>query len=794
MLDTGTNQVETEAETSINIAVVGTYLPRQCGIAAFTADLTDSIERRLGSDGEIFAIAMDDTPEGYDYPARVRLQIRADMARDYRMAADYLNISPVDVVILQHEFGIFGGEAGSYINTFFERLRKPIIATVHTVLDKPAREYRRAMDRLVHFVEKLVVMSHRGFEMLRDTYNIPEEKIVVIPHGIPDLPFVDPNFYKDDLGLAGRRMILTFGLLGPGKGIEVMIRAVPKIAEKYPDVAYVILGATHPNVKRQHGERYRNSLIELARKLGVENNVIFINRFVELDELCRCIGAADIYATPYPKREQITSGTLAYAVGAGKSVVSTAYWHAEELLADGRGRLVDFNDSDGFAREILWLFDHDVEHHAIRKRAYLHARQMIWPEVGLRYLELADEVRRQRPESPRSVVTARKYEQSAAELPEINLEHLNVLTDHVGILQHAKFATPDRDHGYCIDDNARALLFTAMHWSLYEDPAIIPLMHRYLSFTLHAFNRRSRRFRNFLSYDQQWMEQVGSEDSRGRAIWGLGTVVAEAPNHSVLGLATTVFHDALHDVLTFSHTRAIALTLLGIQQYLRRFNVDTHVRRIREQLARDLMQRYREHAVDDWVWCSDILTYSNARVPHALFLAGQWLPDNEMVLMGLRSLRWLLDIQTGEQGQLSVIGNDGWYPRGGSKARFDQQPIEAMCLVQACLEAYSVTAELGWLHEARRCFEWFLGRNDLNLPLYDFRTGGGRDGLTPASVNQNQGAESTLAWLISLTSMHLVSRQAGDVAEEKRAVELTTSKTVDDLTNKSSTNPAHQPK
>jgi len=757
-----------KSKFDLKTALIGSYIPRRCGIATFTSDLCNSIIPQLSRDGDSYVIAIDDTPGGYDYPTEVRLEIHADMVTDYRMAAEYLNISPVDVVILQHEFGIFGGEGGCYINTLLERLRKPVIATLHTVLENPRPEYRSVMDKLIRFCDRLVVMSHRSRQMLRAIYDVPDTQIALIPHGIPDLAFVDPNFHKDELDLAGRRMILTFGLVSPDKGLELMIKAMPAIVQKYPDAVYMILGATHPHIKRRHGEHYRSTLKQLARELAVADNVVFINRFAERDQLVQYLGAADVYVTPYLNREQVVSGTLAYAIGAGKAVVSTPYRYAEELLAEERGRLVNFGDVEGLAREILWLFDHEVDRHAIRKRAYMYARGMVWEQVGRSYINLANDVcaYRRGHRRPAFRRPPREYNHRPTELPEINLQHLNVLTDRVGILQHAKFATPDRRHGYCTDDNARALALTAMHWSLYEDSEIIPLIHRYLSFLDHAYNPGVGKFRNFLTFDLQWTEQVGSEDSHARALWGLGALIADAPNHSLLALANAIFHQALPAAVDFEFSRSTAMALVGIHHYLSRFSVDTRVCRVRETLASRLMDRYRQCADDGWVWCENTLTYSNALIPQALLLAGQCLPDNDIVRMSLRSLQWLLDVQTGEDDQLSLVGNDGWYTRGGRKARFDQQPVDAMCLVGACIEAYNVTTEPRWLRQGQRCFEWFMGRNDLNMPLYDFRTGGCRDGLAATSVNQNQGAESTLAWLISLAAMHLIFRQTRDVEEK----------------------------
>lgn len=744
----------------IRIAVVGNYLPRQCGIATFTADLCNAIRTHLTRKENIFVIAMDDIPEGYDYPEIVKIEIRAEMIKDYKRAADYINISAADIVIIQHEFGIFGGEAGSYLIELLEALKKPVITTLHTILDKPAPEYSYVMKQLINNSEKLVVMSHRGRQMLHDIYNVPFDKAVYLPHGIPDIPFIDPNYYKDEFGLEGKYTILTFGLLSPGKGIENMIKAMARIVDKFPNAVYIVLGATHPHIKRRYGEQYRNELIRLAKDLNVQENVIFINKFVEFEELCKWIALADVYVTPYLNRQQIVSGTLSYAVGAGKAVVSTPYWYAEELLAEQRGILVECKDDKGLAEAVCKLLSDDVYRHRIRKNAYLFGRNMTWNKVGLEYIKLADEVVRSRSENPKPLRKSKRlYDQRPDELPEINLQHLLVLTDRVGIWQHAKYATPWRKYGYCTDDVSRGLVFTAMYWLLYEDEKILPIIHTYLSFIYDAFNAEKRRFRNFLSHDLKWLDEIGTEDTYGRTLWGLGSIIANAPNYSILALANRLFLEALPSAFDLKTLRAIAYTLLGIHYYLKRFNVDTEVRRIRKILAEKLLAAYKSNMDKDWIWCEDILTYANARVPQALIVSGQWIPDNTMIQIGLDSLKWLLEVQTGENGQLSLIGNKGWWKKGGKRARFDQQPIDAVALVQACIDAYNVTGEDLWIREARRCFEWFLGRNDLNLPMYDFITGGCRDGLGSSNVNENQGAESTLSWLISLAAMHILNKQ-----------------------------------
>jgi glycosyltransferase involved in cell wall biosynthesis len=755
----------------IVLGVVGTYLPRRCGIATFTSDLCNSIRGILNGPGEVFAVAMDDIPKGYDYPSMVRMEIRTQEPADYRMAADYLNLSPANVIVVQHEFGIFGGPAGNYINHLLGALKKPVITTLHTILAKPTPEYRNSFERVLRFSERLVVMSRHGEKMLHEVYKVPQNKIAFIPHGIPDVPFIDPNFHKDEFHIAGRRAILTFGLIGPGKGIELMIQALPKVVENHPDVVYIVLGATHPGVLLHSGEKYRTGLEQMVRDRGVSDNVIFVNKFVELAELCRYIEAADIYVTPYPNQEQSTSGTLAYAIGAGKAVVSTPYWYAQELLADGQGELINFGDHRALSETINRLLADEVERHAMRKRAYLFARNMVWNQVAREYIDLAHHVINHRFEKPVPLILSERINPKSVDLPEINLQHLQTITDRVGLIQHAKDTIPDRQYGYSTDDNGRGLVFLALHWSLYQDRSILPLLNTYLSFVVDAYNEKERRFRNFLSYDLKWSPEFG-EDTHARALWGLGALVPEAPNHEILVAASRLFLHALPPVTGFEHPRAIAYALIAIHCYLQKFNGDTQVRQIREHLARRLMERFHTHKAEDWVWFNDVVSYANAKIPHALILAGQWIPDNEMLQMGLECLNWLLKVQTGPDSQLSLIGNHGWWSRGGNKAHFDQQPIDTTTFVQACLEAYHSTHDPVWADHAQRCFEWFLGRNDLNVPLYDEAIGGCRDGLHSTGVNENQGAESTLSWLIALASMYLFKRQVEQGLDKEVLVEV----------------------
>jgi len=750
------------------LAIVGTYLPRRCGIATFTTDLANAIGAEMGNPGQIFALAIDDTPEGYRYPDRVRFQIRASVQADYRLAADYIASRQVNAVILQHEYGLFGGPCGAHILRLLRELRIPVLTTLHTVLAEPSAEQQRVMDELGQISDRLVVMSQRAIDMLNDIYNIPREKIAFIPHGIPDVPFVDSSFYKDQFRAESRRVILTFGLLSPGKGIEHMIEAMPAIAKEYPDILYIVLGATHPHLKQQYGEAYRTSLQRRVEDLGLTENVRFRNQFVELDELCEYIGAADLYVTPYVQENQITSGTLAYAVGAGKAVVSTPYWYAEELLADDRGMLVPFRDPTAMSEAINYLFANDTKRNQMRKRAYTYCRDMVWKQVAREYLLVAQQAVNERSRQPRVLGPRRKRVGRAEELPEVDLRHLHALTDDVGLLQHCIFSTPNRNHGYCVDDNGRALVACALYMQLYRLPDLDPLATIYLSYLLHSFNEKTGRFRNFMSYERKWLDALGSEDSHARALWGLGMMASHANNESLRAMSVALFQQAVGAVEKFTSPRAWAYSLLGIHAYLEHYGGDAGVRRIRAIAANKLFELFRKNVQPDWQWCEPIIAYSNATLPHALILSGTWIPNGEMREQGLRSLAWLCDIQYADRGHFSFIGNQGWYSRGQERARFDQQPIEAMQTCLACAEAYRAVGDEQWLMRARRSLEWFLGRNDLGATLYDFATGGCCDGLAPDGANLNQGGESTLSWLISLLSFLIqVSHQTLEVKSEQ---------------------------
>ena len=737
------------------IGFVGNYLPRQCGIATFTTDLCEAIATEY--DGTTcIALPVNDIKAGYAYPARVRFELTEKDIDSYRRAADFLNINSVDFVCLQHEYGIFGGRAGSHILALLRELRMPIVTTFHTILHDPDPDQQRVLEEVAALSDRLVVMSERGREFLQKIYGVQPEKIDFIHHGIPDVPFVDPSFHKDLFGVEGKTVLLSFGLLSASKGIETVIAALPAILTRHPNVVYIILGATHPQVVRNEGETYRLSLQWLAHEKGVEGQVIFYNRFVSLEELVEFIGAADIYITPYLNEAQITSGTLAYTLGAGKAVISTPYWYAEEMLAEGRGALVPFHDPAALAEQVIDLLDNEPKRHAMRKRAYLFGRAMVWPQVARHYMESFERARAEHRHFTPPGFAVKPLGKRPGELPPLKLDHLHLMTDDTGMLQHATFTIPNYREGYSIDDNARALIVST-HLEELGSGEAFELASRYLAFIGYAFNTETGRFRNFMDFQRNWLEKSGSDDSHGRTLWALGTVLGRSNTPALQSMAGWVFEQALPVILKTTSPRAWAFALIGIHEYLRRFEGDRGANQVRDKLAGRLLTLYENSRSDEWCWYEAGLTYCNAVLPQALLMCGQWIPNNAMTEAGLESLHWLADLQRadGAGGHFIPIGSNGFYQRGSERARFDQQPVEAQTMASACLEAYRSTGDERWGKEARRAFEWFLGRNDLNLPVYDPTTGGCRDGLHPDRPNENQGAESTIAFLQTLLELRL---------------------------------------
>ena len=757
------------------IAFVGNYLPRECGIATFTTDLCTALAEEYGQE-RLFAIPVNDPESSYDYPEQVRLELEQEELASYERAADFLNFNGNDLVCLQHEYGIFGGNAGSYILALLRKLKMPLVTTLHTVLREPDANQRAVLEEIAGLSDRLVVMSELAAELLRAVYAVPAAKIDVIPHGVPEMHFMDPNYFKDRFGTEGKSVLLTFGLLSPNKGIENVIYALPEILKRHPNVVYMVSGVTHPHIRKRDGERYREGLKALAARLGVSSQLMFNNRFVSAEELVEHVGAADIYITPYRQEAQVVSGTLAIALGAGKAIVSTPYWHAKELLANGRGVIVPFDDPGSIADAVVRLLENDAERHAMRKRAYLHSRETTWPKTAQAYMATFQRARFERSLLPRPAQKDELPVDAADHLPILNTAHLLNMTDDTGMLQHAIYSVPNTREGYTTDDNARALMVsnTLHEASIYErQTEYSKLSHRYLAFLWLAFHSDTGRFRNFLGYDRKWLEDVGSEDSHGRALWALGSVLGHSQDAGLRGAAGRLFEAAVPAALKFSSPRAWAFSVLGLQAYLDWFPGDRAIQGARNTLANRLLDSYGQSRAESWHWFEKSLAYSNARLSQALILAGWRSENGKMIAAGIESLEWLVAAQhRGDEEIFVPIGSNGFFTEGKEKARFDQQPVEACATISACLETYRLTHERLWLEEAQRVFRWFLGKNDLHIPLYDAATGGCRDGLHPDRVNENQGAESTLSFLMALLEMQGEKVTNADELHQEMSVSL----------------------
>ncbi|UFZ02353.1 glycosyltransferase family 4 protein [Bradyrhizobium ontarionense] len=744
---------------SRRIALIGNSLPRRCGIATFTTDLHRAISNSI-QHPQASIVAMTDRDQAHDYPASVVLQIEDDNLQDYARAAAVLNAGRFDVVCLQHEFGIFGGDAGAYILELLTRLTMPVVTTLHTVLAKPSAIQRVVTERVVEASARVVVMAEKGRELLHGVYRVPPEKIEVIAHGIPDFPLAASDGAKARLGFSGRSVILTFGLLSPSKGIEVMIDAVPSILKRQPDAVYVVLGATHPNLVRNEGEAYRERLMARVRELGVENHVVFLDQFVDQATLLEFISMCDVYVTPYLNEAQMTSGTLAYSFGLGKPVVSTPYWHARELLAEGRGVLVPFGDAARIGTEIADLLTDDRRRQAMCERAYAASRSMTWQRTAERYTTVFEHVR----QGHRLKLIAQTAPDVIAPLcpapppPDMRLEHFLSMCDDTGLFQHAVHSVPDRAHGYCVDDNARALLLACALNGPGEKSMPDGLIARFAAFVQHAWNPDAGRFRNFMGFDRTWLESSGSEDSHGRTLWALGECARSDASPSRRRWARALFAQALPAAAGFRSPRASAFTLLGLDGYCTAVPDDHRALDIRRALAEQLLSGLVAVETPDWQWFEDGLAYDNARLPQALLVTGLAMQTSVHIDAGLRSLRWLMTQQTAPAGHFRPVGTDGFGELRKPPHGFDQQPLEAAATIAACLTAYRADKDAGWKTAATVAFSWFLGSNDLSVALADSETGCCRDGLHVDRANENCGGESVVSYLLALAEIRQLAR------------------------------------
>jgi glycosyltransferase involved in cell wall biosynthesis len=750
----------TSGEAITKLALIGNFLPRQCGLATFTTDVYQALRDRF-PDIQVDVYAMDDHPGRYDYPPAVVAAIPQNELSAYVSTARAIDASGAQAIWVQHEYGIYGGPAGEHLLALLDRTTLPVIVTLHTILEKPSADERRVLEGLLRRSARVIVMAERGREILQRVYGANPRQIVMIPHGVPDRELTDPDLLKPRFGWEGREVVLTFGLLAPNKGIETIIEALPAVIANHPNLLYVVLGATHPNLKAHEGERYRDSLMALAAEQGVGDHIAFVDAFLEHDELIDYLQAADIYATPYLNPAQITSGTLSYAIGVGKAVVSTPYVHATEILADGHGVLVDFRDSAAFARELDRLLSNERDRTNLSARAYARGRTMIWPRLA--EATVAETVRAIATK-PRRIAKPRSVKPLAPDIAAVER-----MSDATGMLQHSIYSVPDRRHGYCIDDNARALmLMSAM-------PDLDPVLRDkwttiYASFIQYAWNPDARRFRNFMNFDRTWCEDVGSEDSNGRTLWALGLTARDASDQKHRDWAVALFDSTASLALELGSLRAQAFAMLGAAAMLEA--------KPGHELSRSILQRFPDDHLalladtrrPEWQWFEIVLAYDNARLPQALFRAGQALGRQDLIECGLQTLDWIVGKQTSPEGRFRAVGTESFSRPYAEPLQFDQQPLEAQATVDACIAAFDATGDSRWVMEAERAYGWYLGANDLDLPLATKADGGCFDGLMPNGLNRNQGAESILALQLASCAISGLSKSAQGVAGTDRDV------------------------
>ncbi len=743
----------------MKIAYISTYPPRECGLATFNQNLVNALSLNPTYDAnQSFVVAMNESDDvnEHQYPNEVKFVIRQQNQQDYLEAADFINNSDVDTCIIEHEFGIYGGNSGVFLLSLINRLKKPFITILHTVLKEPNFMQQTIIKEIAAKTAKLVVMSKKAVMFLTSIYQIPKGSIQLIEHGVPDLePVVNSQIAQSEL-FKGKKVLFTFGLISRNKGLETVIQALPSIVAEHPDVLYMILGNTHPGVVKHNGEEYRDSLKALAKDLGVEENIAFVNKFVSEDELHQYLTACHLYITPYLNEAQITSGTLSYAIGAGAAVISTPYWHAQELLADNRGKLFDFKDHHKLAAIVNDLLSDNDKYYKLKQNAYEYGLNLRWPAIGSIYLNVLNEaltleVKAERPVPPIIDVEG---------MPALNLNHIALLTDDTGIIQHARFGIPNLKEGYCIDDNARALIMALMAVEQDKNKRALAFMPIYLSF-IQYMQTEDGNFRNFLSFNRQYLDEVGSEDSFGRTIWALGYLVSAAPNNSYREFGRELFSHSVKHFKELKYLRGKANTIIGLSYYLNSHPGDEMIIQEINMLASSLIASYRENKDGEWHWFEDILTYDNAILPLALLHHYEVTGNKKSYQTAMESIEFLNSFSF-ENGYLNPVGNAGWMKKHGKNPIYDQQAIETMAMVLLYAKTFAITKDDQYLNLMHMSYKWFLGENSLHIPLYDYETHGCADGLQFNSVNRNQGAESTLAYFIS----HLAILKTAEVEYE----------------------------
>jgi len=741
----------------MKVAYISTYPPRRCGIGTFTHNLVSAVSSHSGKKqltDHAIIIAIEEEDHHYHFPEEVKFKIRTNHQKDYLEAAHFINFCGADICVLQHEFGIFGGEMGVYILSLLHHLTIPLVTICHTVLKDPTYMQRSIVHEISKISLQLIVMSQLAVDFFKTVYKIPAAKINFISHGTPLFSQGLQESLKQEYNFQSRTILLTFGLLNRNKGIDTVLHALPEVVKRHPEVLYIVLGTTHPAVLRLSGEEYKEYLKRFVDKYALTEHVFFYDQFVSESTLKNFLSMCDIYVTPYLSREQITSGTLSYAMGAGACIISTPYWHATELLSKGRGILFDFKNYNQLQTTILKILDQPGLLQHMRKKASAYGKKLNWPRVGKAYWELLLKYHQKPP-----VFSTRTTEIDLSVMPRFDLSHIYRLTDDVGVVQYAKYGIPNLKHGYNLSDNSRAVLMSTMVYQQFKDKAILELVARYLSYIQYMQNVDGT-FHNALNFDRTFKDELGTEDAFSRTMWALGYLLNNKPSAAYKQLAKGIFLRSVNQFDQLRSLRGIAATIIGITYFLKEYPEREDLFQELKGLTRKLVMAYDEHATGKWQWFEDVMTYDNGILPLALLLSYEMLEDEHVLSIARMSLEFLVSV-THDEEHFAPVGNQGWYPEEGSKALYDQGSGEAMCMVRLFYHCLRIFRDRRYLLMLFTCYRWYLGINLFHIPLYDHETCGCYDGLIYKGVNKNEGAESTLAYLIS----HITVLQANELSQ-----------------------------
>ncbi|MBP6180404.1 glycosyltransferase [Flavobacterium sp.] len=724
-------------EKGIKMLIVSSYPSRECGIATFSNDIVNAVEIVFGETLPVEVCALQNSDQNFSYNSEVTYILPVDSLNHYRLVAEKINErNDIGLVCIQHEFGLFRGDYGDYILSFILALNKPIVTVFHTVLPNPDEKRKKIVHAIADLSDKIIVLTKNSQAILTRDYQLPEMKIIVIPHGNHSVLWEHKEELKTKYDFSDKIVMSTFGLISENKGIETVLRALPEIVKKHPKVLYLVIGKTHPEIIDREGEKYRDSLNTIVQELHLENNVIFINEYLQLLQLLEYLTLSDIYLFSSKDPNQTVSGTFAYAMSCGCAVISTPIPHAVETLVNGNGILLNgFDKSEEFEKAILFLIENKEERIAMGKNAFTLAHATTWENIAIQYRLLFDQL-------------TNREEDLRFNFPPIKLDHIEKLTTDFGILQFSKFSTPDPESGYTLDDNARALINMVLYNKAFPHKNTLKLANTYLNF-IEGIQQDDGWFDNYKDFKNQLTkqnEEVNLEDANGRALWSLGTVIShrESLPLDMICQAVKCWDKALKRIGDIKSPRAIAYALKGLYFYYS-FYKDDEIKPHIEKLADELLHHYNINSAENWCWYEDYMTYANNVLPEAMMYSFLVTKNPKYKKIAVITFDFLLSHYF-MKGQLKVISNRGWFKKENERIFYGEQPIEVATTIIALDLFYEVTKNKKYKDQLKLAFIWFLGNNHLKQIMYNPENGASYDGLEDKHININQGAESTLCY------------------------------------------------